>query len=128
MEQPVKIRKIRNKKEFNMAVKAAKDDKDNMTCPTHILWRNGEIIGTWSLAAVPLVLLWSHSQKMKKEDSIIYSEMIDTLMEEKGHTNHLLCCNSGSPYFKHMEKFGYESVWNTNVFLKKYGPNEKEEK
>jgi len=116
----VKIRKIKTEEEFNMAVEAAKADNDNMHFPTHILWRDDEIIGAWSLASIPLVLVWSDSKKLKKEDSIMYSEMIDSMMDDRGEKHHFVCCNSNSPYYEHMEKFGYKTVWNTNVFYKNY--------
>ena len=117
----LEVRKIKSKEEFDYASKVAKKDGHYIPYATHVLYnKEGEVVGLWSLASVPLVLVWSDTKKVNKEDSIYHNETIAALMDEKGYTDFFIACDKDSPYYKHMDKFGYESCnWNTSMFIKK---------
>ena len=117
----IKVRKIKTKEELEYASKAAIDDVGEVIpLPTHVLYnKEGHVVGLWSLASIPLVLAWSHTEKMKKIDSIYNNETIAALMDEKGYERFFIACDKDSPYYKHMDKFGYKNCnWETSMFVK----------
>tara|TARA_Y100001938_G_C8096222_1_gene438347 strand:- start:4532 stop:4909 length:378 start_codon:yes stop_codon:yes gene_type:complete len=121
MGNNIEIRKIKTKEELDYASKvASKDSGHNIPYPTHILYnKDGDVVGLWSLANVPLVLVWHHTQKIKKTDSIYLVETYAALMDEKGYKDFFIACDKDSPYYKHMDKLGYESLnWDTSMFYK----------
>ena len=82
------------------------------------LYKEGDIVGLWSLA-IPLVLGWSHPEKFKKIDSIYCNEALAALMDEKGCQRFYIACDKHSPYYRHMDKFGYHSLnWAPSLFYK----------
>lgn len=116
----LEVRKIKSKEELDYASKMAEKDGHAMPYATHVLYnKEGEVVGLWSLASVPLVLVWSDTKKMQKIDSIYCNETLAALMDEKGYNDFLIACDKDSPYYKHMDKFGYESLdWETSIFYK----------
>ena len=117
----IEVRKIKTKEELKYASKIAADDMGAVIpIPTQALYnKEGDVVGLWSLASVPLVLVWSHTEKIKKIDSIYHNETIAALMDEKGYNQFFIACDKDSPYYKHMDKFGYKSCnWETSMFFK----------
>ena len=117
----IEVRKIKTKEELEYASKVAEDDMGvAVPLPTHVLYnKEGEVVGLWSLASIPLVLAWSHTKKMKRIDSMYHNETLAALMDEKGYKDFFIACDKDSPYYKHMDKFGYESLgWETSIFFK----------
>ena len=116
----IEIRKIKDKEEFNYANKEAEKNGHSVPYATHVLYnKDGDVVGLWSLATMPVVLAWSHTDKMNKIDSIYSNETMAALMDEKGYSEFFIACEDNSPYYKHMSKFGYEDLnWNTSLFRK----------
>ena len=85
---------------------------DPLTAPTHIIYKNGEIVGKWNLAEVPLVLVWHHEEKVKARLSFLNS-MQESIMSEKGINEYYIVVNENSPYTKHMSKLGFEPIHTT---------------
>jgi hypothetical protein len=112
------VRKIVNEDERLNAISAAKEDNHNLLFPSHLLRKNGDIVGAWSLAAIPLCLVWSHSKRISARDSFTFSGVMDTLMLERNFNFYLMACDSDSNYYPHMEQLGYKFVWPTNIFYK----------
>ncbi len=113
-----KVIKITDSKTFKLVSDLAEKDKDNMKMPTHAVIKGDEIVGGWNLCQVPMVLLWHDSKKVGAKDSLILNQIQESLLSEKGVNQAFIACNSHSPYYKHMEHFGFEPVWTTNIFLK----------
>ena len=111
------VHKIRSDAEARQVIEAARKDQDNLHFPTHAVRRSGEIIGAVSMAAVPLVLLWSHKEKVSARDSLHLKRVYDAIMEEKGHRAYYIACNDRSPYAPHMERFGFKPVWRSTIFV-----------
>ena len=116
----IEVRKIKTKEEYKYAVKVANENGFKIPYPSHILYnKNGEVAGTWSLANIPLVIVWSHTDRMQRLDSMYHNETLAALMDEKGYSKFLIACDKDSPYYKHMSKFGYKSLdWETCMFTK----------
>lgn len=112
------LQKVRTPEQADALIAAAKADGDAMIYPTHGVYRDGEIVGAWSIAAIPLVLCWHKSDAIKARDSLVMRNTVDAVLDSQNVTAYATACNSGSPYLPHMEKFGYQPVWPTNLFVK----------
>lgn len=112
------LKKIRSDAEADAVIAAARANNDSMIAPTHVVMKDGEIAGAWSVNAIPLVLCWHHTERMKARDSLLMKNTVDAVLDSAGVRQYVTCCRSESPYMEHMEKFGYEPVWPTNLFLR----------
>lgn len=112
------IRKIKTQDEFRNVQNAATADGDNMRLPTHSVYRSGKIIGGLCLGGMPLALAWMHKHEATPRDSLFVQHSVDAIMDHGGAQSYIMACNSNSPFYPHMAKFGYEPVWPTNIFLK----------
>ena len=117
MKHP-KVIKIINPETKKLVANLAKEDGDNMQMPTHAVVKGDEIVGGWNLCEVPMVLLWHHSEKVSAKDSIMLNQIQESMLSEKGVNNAFIACNSNSPYYSHMNHFGFQPVWSTNIFYK----------
>jgi len=112
-----KARRIKDKEEEALVIKAAIADNDSMTVPTHVIEKNGKVVGGWSLAKVPLVLVWHKSDEINAKESLVLNNTFRSIMDDRGSGPFIIACNGHSPYIKHMEKFGFKPVWETNLFV-----------
>lgn len=95
----------------------AKQDGDSLINPSHVVERDGEIIGAASLGVIPLALVWNHSKKVQARDSMHLKLIYDSIMETKGFGNFIMACRKDSPYNESMQKLGYKPIWVTELFL-----------
>jgi hypothetical protein len=111
------ISRIKNAEELQVVLKAAADDNHGILLPTHVAKKNGEIIGAASLNMLPVMMVWSHSQKTKARDSIQLKLTCDALMEEITNGKpYVILCNKDSPYSPMMKSLGYKPFWETEIF------------
>ena len=110
------VRAVKTLEQESRVLQAARENNHSMICPTHFVERNGEIIGASSLATVPLVLIWSHTEKLSARDSIHLKMVYDSIMETKGLPRYLVACDETSPYNAHMKRFGFKPFWKTEIF------------
>lgn len=110
------IRQIKTAEEQAAILKVAREDGDGVMFPSHVVVKNGEVVGAVSLGVIPFVALWHHSQKCGPKDSLILKSVYDAVMEQKGTPQYFIACNSKSPYLGHMEQLGYNPIWETNLF------------
>lgn len=116
----IEVRKIKSKEEQDYAKKEAVNNGFSIHNPSHILYdAQGNVAGAWALGTTPLVQVWSHTNRMKKLDSMYHNETLAALMHEKGCNEFYIACDNYSPYYKHMDKFGYKSLdWQPSMFIK----------
>ena len=112
------LRKIHDADLKEVVAQAAKDDNDNMQMPSHVVLKDGEIVGGWQIAQMPLVLAWHHTQKVNAKDSMIINSTVESMMSTMGINQWFMACNSHSPFMSHMEKFGFNPIWPTKIFHK----------
>ena len=114
------FKKINTEEERQAVIQAALADNDRMDFPTHAVLKNGEIVGGWCLAGIPLVLGWSHTEKVKVKDSLVIKNTVNSIMNDRGARAYFIACNEKSPYMGHMERFGFHPVWSTNLFFEQF--------
>ena len=112
------LRKINDPKIKDAVAKAAKDDNDNMQMSSHVVLKNNEIVGGWQIAQMPLLLAWHHTKKVSAKDSMIINSAVESMMSSAGVNQYFMACNNHSPFMGHMEKFGFDPIWPTNIFYK----------
>ena len=113
------VRRITDPQQAEAILKIAREDNDGVMFPSHVVIKNGEIVGGVSLGVIPFVALWHHSQKTGPKDSLILKSIYDSIMETKGTPQYFIACNAASPYVTHMEQLGYNPVWDTKIFYNK---------
>ena len=114
-----KARKIKTEAERKLVINAAIADNDNMTFPTHVIEKDNKIVGGWSLGLMPLVMIWHKSDSINAKESLILNNTFRSIMDDRGQPAYFIACNDQSPYINHMEKFGYNPIWKTNIFASK---------
>lgn len=100
-------------------IEAAVADNDNMTFPTHAVMQGDDIVGGWCMGGVPLAMCWHHTEKMHAKESFHINGIASSIMNDRGHAMYMMACNSESPFYNHMARFGYNPVWPTNIFYKR---------
>lgn len=118
MNKIPKVVRINDSKTRQLVSNLARQNNDAMQMPTHAVVKGNDIVGGWNLLEVPMVLLWHHSEKVNARDSLLLNNIQESMLSDKGVNQAYIACNDNSPYLKHMEKFGFEPVWPTNIFFK----------
>lgn len=111
------VKLIQTLEQESKVLQAARTNNDSIICPTHVVERNGEIIGAASIARIPLLLIWSHRSKISARDSMHLKRVYDSIMETKGYPKYFVACDETSPYNSYMDRFGCEKVCKTQIFL-----------
>lgn len=113
------IRKIDSQELKAAVIAEAKADNDQIHFPTHVIMKGGQIAGGVCMAGVPLVMVWSHTERMRARDSAFMNGVITSVMNDRGPNGYFIACNDRSPYMGHMDKLGFEPIWPTNLFYTK---------
>ena len=73
--------------------------------PTHVLIKNKEIVGYFSLGRIPMLLSWQDSKKMGAMDSVKEIGFIEGTAQQAEAI--VIPCDPDSPYMKFLPKMGY---------------------
>ena len=111
------IRRIREDEREKLAELAAADDHIVLFA-THVVEKNGEIVGYLSIGAVPIVNLWMDSKRVKSNDSIAVIGQLDAIMDDSGTPTYFMPCDEKSPYQPYMERSGFEAILKTVLHIK----------
>lgn len=111
------VKLIQTLEQESRVLHAASQDNHANIYPSHVVERNGEIIGAASIARIPLLLIWSHSSNVSARDSMHLKRVYDSIMETKGYPKYFVACDETSPYNSYMDKFGCDKVCKTQIFL-----------
>lgn len=111
------VKQIRSLDEYKAVAQAARDDNDAMEYPSHVVLRDGEIIGSAGIAVMPLLMVWNHTEKVRAAESMHLKRVYDSIMETKGFDKYFVACNKRSPYNGHMKKLGFAPIWETEIFM-----------
>ena len=113
------LRRLRTPEQLAALQAAAASDNHAVVHPTHVITRNGEVVGYASiLAPVALVNVWLHSQKVHARDSLHLLKVGETLAAETGASAVLFPCSVDSPFIGHMERLGFERLGASTLNLK----------
>lgn len=115
------IRPIADQATLELAQRLAQADGHFLLNPSHVVQRNGEIIGAFSVARAPMLGVWMHSSKVGPRDSVHLLASIEDLMANAGAGLYVMPCEERSPYYEKMEKLGFVRMGACVLFMKALG-------
>lgn len=98
-------------------VKNASEDGHSVYYPSCVIEKDGRIVGYFSVA-VPMVLSWQDSQRMKPLDSVKELGTIEGVLINQP----MVCipCDPDSPFVSFLPKQGYELYFKpVNLYIKR---------
>jgi len=105
MDNIVQIRPYDPKDWEELKNNAAEDNHGGIYYPSVVSIKDGKIVGYLSIAQVPMVLCWQHSQKVGPLDSVRLLGYVEGALSQYKH----FCfpCDPESPYNRLLPKAGY---------------------
>ncbi len=100
-----------SKADYPALVEAAKADNHCVLGPTHILRKDGRIIGYAGKAPAPL-MFWSHTQNSPFDTF----RFLRFAIAQMGGA-HWTTCDLASPLYRFMGELGYERFGNADLFV-----------
>lgn len=107
----------------------AEADAHAVIAPTHVFEKRGpnfgdlQIVGYASLAAVPLLLPWFDTQRVKAADSLYYLNQLENLLANlmPQQSAGLICVPvvQKSPFQPHIARLGYTDAGMASITFKK---------
>lgn len=91
-------------------VRLAAEDDHGVLCPTHLVVKDGAIVGYLSLDATPIVNVWLHSKKVRAVDSVALLRRLDEEMQARGKPEYVMPCCEISPFYPHMDRLGFNRL------------------
>lgn len=94
------------------------EDRHGLPEPTHVLVREGRIVGGLSIGRVPVVFVWVHSKEGTPFDSALAMAFAENVFAP----GTLVCvpCSEGSPFFPVLKKSGdFTDAGSYHMFLKR---------
>jgi len=103
----IDIRPIRNGEVLTQANEAAKGDGHALLAPTHVVLKDGTLIG--ALDIMPCAFVWMHTQFTKVRDS---QQMLGTLQSMLANQAQVMVmpCMETSPYYPLMAHGGFHPL------------------
>ena len=93
-------------------------DKHTVVFPTHIIEKNGRMVGYVSYLSIPLVLSWCHTKDVKVRDMLTIGNIVENLLLNSGINRVGLLVEETSPVFPYFAKAGYVAFGQNHLFIK----------
>lgn len=105
--------------DYEPLLELAREDNHAVIRPTHVMLKDGELIGYASVGGVPLVIFYMNTKKAKATNTFRFERHCEELVRHAGSP--LVCapCSPSSPIYPFMPKLGFVSGGNMDVFIKK---------
>jgi len=113
-----RIRQVRMGEVDGLRERAAEDDHV-VLAPTHVVEKDGKIVGYLSIGAIPIVNVWMDSKQLGPRDSVAVLGQLDAVMDYAGQPTYFMPCDPSSPFHPVMEKLGFGSLMETEIFVRK---------
>ena len=98
---------------------AAAADNHGVAAPSHVVIKNGEIVGYISMCVVPTVLLWLHSKKCRAADLLAVKDYTNDFMTLNNQPGYLVPIPADSPILPFAKKLGLQLASpNTMIYFK----------
>ncbi len=97
----------------------AAEDDHIVHSATHLIYKEGELAGYFSLGVIPTGLCWFSTKKMKAHDSANVITAIENQCALDPRIGSMMTpVSPTSPFHPHMEKLGYKKYYNADIFIK----------
>jgi hypothetical protein len=110
---------IRTVEEFEKLKQAAFDDNHFPLWANYFMRRGDQITGFAGIDSVAFTHLWSHTKHMSAADSFSMLNAIENILRLKGHQGMIIPAHNTSTFNGHLEKAGYDKMFDTTIFYKK---------
>jgi hypothetical protein len=101
----------------------AENDAHALICPTHVFLKDGKLVGCASVASVPLVLPWFHTERCHARDSRYFINQMENLlasgMPAQGPGVICVPFAQNSPFHPYIERLGYTNAGEFSLTFKK---------
>ena len=99
---------------------AAKEDNHSVVLPTHVLRKDGKIVGYLSAGPVqmPCVLAWFSTKEMTARESFHIVNGIECQVSHAGGQAIMWPIPKDSPFYPLMESMGYKNCGEYTLFIK----------
>jgi hypothetical protein len=98
--------------------KLAQDDAHSVVLPSHIVRKNGQIIGSVSVAQVPMVLVYMNTKRSVAIDSYCVSNFFENFLAAHGNKTVCVPCHVKSSLRPYMESVGYKAYGTHDILIK----------
>lgn len=112
------LRQIRTPDELKRLREAAKVDDHRVLLATHLVEKDGKIVGYGSINGAPIVNLWLDSKSVSAIDSVRLLRRLTDGLGFTGARHVLMPCAEKSPFTPFMENLGFERLGPTTLYLK----------
>lgn len=113
------IRRLQSQEDLARLIEASAQDNHRPICPTHLLEREGEILGYASIGCVPMVFCWVDSRKVRARQSFALLAQAEQLAAAYAPVN-VICvpCTAESPFAPFMGRLGYHQLGEAMFLVK----------
>jgi|TARA_Y100000004_G_scaffold83885_1_gene94147 hypothetical protein len=108
IDDHVRVIPIESEEFYAKVMEACHNDDDDLFDATHAVMKGQEIVGAFALM-VPMVNWWMRKDSSSRE-SFTVSRCMETLLANEGIDSFVMPCNEESPYYKNMERIGYQPL------------------
>lgn len=115
------IRPIRTAEELNLVMKIAREDGHVLFDPSHLVIKEGKIIGAVSMVKTPYVSVWMHTKEARATDSVVGLNSVEAVMENAGVNHYIMPCTEDSPFHPVMDKLGFQYIGMFGLYIKNLG-------
>ena len=103
----VTILPIRDQETYEEVRNKAYDNGHEVLQPTHMVVKDGEIIGAFSIQ-VSCASWWMNEGKAKNRDSLQAFQGMEAIMADRGIASYIMPCEKKSTYWELMQRMGYK--------------------
>lgn len=104
--------------DFPVLEALAKEDDHQLIAPSHVVEKDGNIIGFLSIAQIPNVLMWLHTERATPRDAAAVANFFECWLLDRGARTFVVPCLETSPFFPYISQLDYVNIGKTNLFLK----------
>jgi hypothetical protein len=93
--------------------------EDDHGCPmmTHVVMRDGQITGAFSVFFLPCVFAWFDTRVHQPLAVFKFYKWIQKTGLEKGHKRLIWPCTTKSPFYQYLGKVGYRDIGACNILM-----------
>ena len=119
INQIASLRRIRSQKDLDDAVRIAKVDMHDTLAPTHVVEKNGIIVGHFTLNNVPMWNAHLSTAHVFPRETFHLINTVESKIEDAGCGFIITPVGQSSPIHPLMEKLGYTKLATVDLFVKK---------
>lgn len=112
-----RVRAVNSEEEYKKIVEAAAADNHGTFFPTLAITKGEEVVGYFSIGALPLIMMWLSTVRLNARESM---NLLNTMEAVAAKDSRFIAvpCPKDSPFYPLMEKMGYTNKGNYDLFVK----------